>query len=180
MIVGATPMVRTVICGVAMLPLVCAAEQKPAPAAPIPAQILAAKRVFVANAGGDQGSYPDAAFSGGPDRAYNSFYAAMKTWGHFELVAAPSDADLLLEIRFSVRPGLVYKGSTQYWDARFRLVIREAKTQAMLWAITEQVGEALLQGNRDKNFDQALARVMSDLQRLTLQSTYQGSPGEKP
>ena len=37
---------------------VLAAEQaKPAPAAPIPTQILAAKRAFVANAGGEQPWY---------------------------------------------------------------------------------------------------------------------------
>ena len=48
---------------------------------PIPAQILAAKKVFVANAGGDEPPADDAQFSGDSDRAYNQFYAAMKTWG---------------------------------------------------------------------------------------------------
>jgi hypothetical protein len=82
---------------------ICATQQyKPAPPAPIPAQILTAKKVFIANGGGDESRYDTAWFSGGPDRAYNQFYAAMKTWGRYELVAAPGDADLVFEIRLTV------------------------------------------------------------------------------
>jgi len=61
------------------VPILTAQQAKMA-AAPIPAQISAAKRVFVANAGGDSPSTEDPLFAGGPDRAYNQFYAAMKTW----------------------------------------------------------------------------------------------------
>jgi hypothetical protein len=46
---------------------------KPAPPAPIPAQILTAKKIFIANGGGDESLYDTAWFSGGPDRAYNHF-----------------------------------------------------------------------------------------------------------
>src|SRR5438445_7063479 len=63
---------------------VLSAQQSRAPIAPIPEQILAAKKVFVANAGGEDPSSDDPLFSGGPDRAYNQFYAAMKTWGRYE------------------------------------------------------------------------------------------------
>jgi hypothetical protein len=95
----------------------------------------------------------------------------MKAWGHYELVGSPSGADLLLELRFTVRPGLVERGQTWYWDGRFRLAIRDQKSHAKLWTLTEQVERALLQGNRDKNFDQALARLVADMQRLTAPST---------
>ena len=67
------------------------------PPAPVPSPIAAAKKVFISNAPGT--NLP--AYFGGPDRAYNEFYAAMKGWGHYELVAAPSDADLILEISFN-------------------------------------------------------------------------------
>ena len=53
-------------------------------------------------AAGDQSRYEAVSYSGGPDRAYNEFYAAMKTWGRYELVAAPRDADLVFEIRLTV------------------------------------------------------------------------------
>ncbi len=154
------------------LSVFAAGQPKQAPPAPVPAQILTAKKVFIVNAGADRGTYPVQAFSGDSERAYDGFYAAMKTWGHYQLVGSPSDADLLMEIRFRVRPGLVHDGQTTYWDAHFRVVIRDPKAQAMLWAITEQVEDAVLQGNRDKNFDQALARIVADLERLTAPSTF--------
>jgi len=160
---------------ISLLPvLVLAAEQtKQAPPAPIPAQILAAKKVFVANAGGDEPWMDDGQFSGGSDRTYNQFYAAMKTWGRYELVGAPADADLLFEIEFTVPSiaGAASRGDTLFtsrpYDPQFRLVIRDPKTNALLWAFTEHAAWALLQGNRDKNFDQALARIVSDVQGLS-------------
>ncbi len=141
--------------------------------APVPSQILTAKKVFVANAGGDVGPDPYPLFSGGQDRAYNDFYAAMKTWGRYELVGAPSEADLLFEISFAVRPGRVWQGDTMSYNARFRLVVRDPRTNAMLWALAEPLEPALLQGNRDKNFDQALARVVSDIKRVVMLSAIQ-------
>jgi hypothetical protein len=161
----------TVLCISLAIPLLSVsvlAAAQPKQAAPVPAQMLTAKRVFVVNAGTDAGAYPIATFSGEPERAYNSFYAAMKTWGHYQLVGAPSDADLLIEVRLTVRLGEVLNGESMNWgEARFRVVIRDPKTQAMLWAMTEQVQNAGLLRNRDKNFDQALAKLVARLERLT-------------
>jgi hypothetical protein len=147
-----------------------AADTTPTPAAPIPTQILTAKKVFIANAGGDQPFYEEPLFSGGPDRAYNQFYAAMKTWGRYELVGAPGDADLLIEILFTV-PRIeqkVVRGQAALvpipYDPQFRVVVRDPKTSALLWAFTEHAEWAILQRNRDKNFDRALAKVVSDMQ----------------
>jgi hypothetical protein len=148
------------------------------PPAPVPVQILTAKKVFVANAGVDQAWERDPRFSGGPDRTYNNFYAALRTWGRFELVGAPADADLLFEIGLTVGP--VDVGSTVVPDARFRLVIRDPKTSALLWALYDQVEPANLQGNRDKNFDQALARIVSDVKSLTAPSTPPAAGPSKP
>lgn len=147
----------------------CAAPQhKSAPPAPIPAQILTAKKVFIANGGGDESRY-DVSYSGGPDRAYNEFYAAMKTWGRYELAAAPGDADLVFEIRLTVvqlqHPRALADDSVAY-DSRLRLVIRDLKTHETLWGVTEHAQEAALQGNRDKNFEQALAAIVAEVQRI--------------
>jgi hypothetical protein len=168
-----TKHLKAVLClGLAMLMLhgpACATQQnKPAPPAPIPVQILTAKKVFLANGGGDESRY-DASYSGGPDRAYNAFYAAMKTWGRYELVAAPGDADLVFEIRLTVtqlqHPRVLDNDSVAY-DAQFRLVIRDVKTRETLWGLTEHAQEAVLQSNRDKNFDQALAAIVAEVQRI--------------
>ena len=82
------------VIGFLSLPLPSADKPKEAvPPAPIPSAIAVARKVFISNA---PGSSLPASF-GGPDRTYNEFYSAIKGWGHYELVAAPSDADLILE-----------------------------------------------------------------------------------
>jgi hypothetical protein len=157
---------------VLILPAVLAAQAKQAPTAPVPTQILAAKKVFISNAGGEQPWYEDAQFSGGADRTYNQFYAAVKTWGRFELTAVPGDADLIFEIQFMCPPalGAANQGGDSLagrpFDPHFRLAIREAKTNSLLWAFSERAQWAVTRGNRDKNFDQALNRVVSDVQAL--------------
>jgi len=54
-----------------------------AAAAPIPAQILTSKRVFISNAGVSttELTYYVAAHTGGANGLCNEFYAAMKDWG---------------------------------------------------------------------------------------------------
>jgi hypothetical protein len=140
----------------------------PVPKAPVPVRILAAKRVFIANSGGDERSTAEALYSGGPDRAYNGFYAALKTWGHYELVADPADADLVFEIQFMIeRPVLKGQSLTSAdYDPEFRLTIHDPKTNVLLWGITVHAQSALLQGNRDRNFDSALARIVGEVQVL--------------
>lgn len=167
-----------VLCfGLAVSLLACGvsdAQQKKAAdrgstAAPIPAQILAAKKVFIANGGGDVSGYDAATFSGGPDRAYNEFYAVMKAWGRYELVASPSEADLVFEIRFTVfQPehphGL--KEDDPGVDAQLRFVIREAKSREKLWGLTAHVRAAVLQSNRDRNFETTLGAVVVEVKRI--------------
>jgi hypothetical protein len=149
-------------------------------AAPVPAPILAAKKVFIANDGGEA-IFDDPKY-GDVDRAYNQFYAAMKTWGRYELAGTPADADLLLEIRLTVswQPREVLReqsSSAVPYDPLFRLVIRDARTNAVLWGLTEHVRWAILQGNLDKNFDQAMAKLVGDVQALTGQAA---NPAAKP
>lgn len=152
------------------------AETKQVPPAPIPEQILSAKRVFVANAGGDERPYRVPQFSGGPDRAYDEFYAEMKTWGRFELVSAPADADLIFEIGFS---SFEYeeKGTLEnpHYDPQLRLLIRDPKTNAVLWGLTEHVEGALMKGNHDKNFSEALSRLVAEVRRIATPSA--ATPG---
>ena len=146
-----------------------AAQGKQDEQAPIPSQIVAAKKVFIANGGGDDPGMPDPLFSGGGDRPYNQFYAAMKSSGRYELVGSPAEADLLFDIQFSVvpdrRPTGFWgsNGTSDAYDAVFRVEIREPKTTALLWAFNEHMEWALLKSNRNKNFDQASARIASDV-----------------
>jgi hypothetical protein len=45
----------------------------------------------------------------------------------------------------------------------------DPKTRIVLWAFTEHVESAKLQGNRDKNFNQALAKIVDDVKNLATQ-----------
>jgi hypothetical protein len=144
-------------------PAYAADQVKPAP---IPAQILAAKRIFIANAGGDQMAPDDPIFSGGPDRAYNQFYAAMKDWGRFEIVGSPAEADLLIEVRQEVLMIVLGGKAGSSATPTFGLKIRDAKTNALLWGFHVHGVFGLGQGNSDRNFDQAVDRLAMDLRML--------------
>jgi len=84
-----------------------------APAAPIPSQILTAKKVFISNA--VSGIDPKI-WSGGPAQPYNELYAAIKSWGRYELVGDPAAADLVFEQSTEVRDALV--PAAQYAELR--------------------------------------------------------------
>lgn len=145
---------------------VLSAQQPKGPSpAPVPAQIGAAQKVFISNAGGEslETVIDETVFNGGPDRPYNEFYAAMKSWGRYELVSSPTDADLILEISWA----LTDTGLRLPVLGQLRLVIIDPKTHVTLWNVTEYVRGAVLLGNRDKNFDQAMNTVVARLKGLT-------------
>ena len=148
----------------------CAAQQSVhVPPAPVPSLILTATKVFVANGGGDESLFDWPQYSGGPDRLYNEFYAAMKSWGRYELVSTPGEADLVFEIRLtSVQPmrSEPLREQNPQYDSQFHLAIRDVKTHETMWGLTEHAQTAILQGNRDKNFEQALGGILSELRRI--------------
>lgn len=153
----------------ATLPLpLSRAQSKPtvAPVAPIPPQILAAKKAFIANAGGDEMTGDDQRFSGGPDRAYNEFYAAMKSWGRFEIVNSPADADLLLEIRQYVSAVTPTGRGSSSFIPQFQLSIRDPKTNTMLWGFNVHGRFGIGQADSDRNFNSAVGRLATDLRIL--------------
>jgi hypothetical protein len=161
--------------------VLAAPQTKQASPAPVPPQILAAKKVFIGNAGGED----VAVYTGGPDRAYNQLYAAIKNSGRFELLSAPTDADLLFEISFVLGPyeRPVVKGDsvgTQTFDPRLRLVIRDPKTNALLWSFTVHAEWAIFQGNRDKNFDAAMSKLVDSLQKIAAPPPANATSGTVP
>lgn len=138
------------------------------PKAPVPAQILSAKKVFIANGGGDESRFESQQYTGGPDRLYNEFYLAMKSWGRYEMVSTPAEAELVFEISQTVvqvqRTGL--HGDADAYDPQFRLTIRDVQTHTVLWGLTEHAQPAILQDNRDKNFESALYWIVFELKKI--------------
>ena len=160
------------VIGLLSLPLLAAEKPKDAvPPAPVPSPIAAARKVFISNA---PGSSLPASF-GGPDRTYNEFYAAMKGWGHYELVSSPSDADLILEISFTSSlsgvGGTSTTGCTSYDSAELKLVILDARMRVPLWWFNEEVNPKISFGHRpekavDNAFSQSIAALVDDLKKL--------------
>jgi hypothetical protein len=150
---------------------------------PLPAEILNAKTAFISNAGAECNPAGTVGFGGDADRAYNEFYAAIKAWGRYSLTAAPADADLALEISFACPPSgsnsVKEVNGNADSDPRFRLAIVDIKTREVLWVLIEHVRPALLQGNRDKNFDEAMAKLVGDAKSLGASSASSAAGGHQ-
>jgi hypothetical protein len=162
--------VRRVIAsiGLAMFPFIFsvlhAQTASNVPVAPLPSQIASAKKVFISNARGEWNPYY---WSGTPERTYNEFYAAIKTWGHYELVAAPGDADLVLQISFSDSLDVNATGG-QVSKPVFRLVILDPKTHILLWTLDEHLSMEGNQKKRDSGFDSGINNLVGYLKAITV------------
>jgi len=142
------------------------AAQQPGspPPAPVPALIFSARKIFISNATGEIPMPPDTL-----DLAYNEFYAAIKSWGRYEVVTAPSDADLIFEIRFhySVGPTDVVQGSggsTQ--DFQLRVSILDSRTRTILWALSKSIPQSNNKLKSRQFFDQTMAALVDNLEKL--------------
>jgi hypothetical protein len=146
------------------VPMVSAQQSNDTPTAPVPAQIAAAHKVFISNAGADITAQAVFKRAGEPDQAYNHFYSAMQGWGRYELVSNPSDADLVFEIKFTA-PAYVTDKITSY-EPQFELNIVDTKSHFTLWNLAEPVQGAFRKATWLKNFDRGLGKLMDDLKKL--------------
>jgi hypothetical protein len=156
------------VCAALFSAVAAFAQHSAASAAPIPPAILAAKKVFLSNAGADSGLFPSP-FSGDPSRAYVQFYAALKAAGQFELVEDPSEADLVLELQL-IAPNGPSNGAKANGASdplpMFRLVIYDRKTHYVLWTLTDSIAWAVGQKNHDRTFDEALSYLHQEFEEL--------------
>ena len=145
------------------------AAQQPvnSPSAPIPARIFSARKIFISNATGEIPMPPETL-----DLAYNEFYAAMKSWDRYEVVADPSDADLVFELRFhySVGPTGVVQGSGgSTEDFQLRVSILDSRTRTILWAVSKSIPQSNKKEKSRQFFDQAMAALVDNLKKLATQ-----------
>ena len=160
------------LCAALLFAAAANAQAPPVPAAslaPVPPALLNAKTVFISNAGADSGLFPHP-FSGDPDRPYNQFYSAMQSWGRYEIVGDPSQADLVIELQLIAPPGPSSGNKVNGASdplPMFRLIIYDRKTHYVLWALTESIMVAYIQKTHDNNFDSALMALTQDLKRVT-------------
>jgi len=71
------------------------AQQPPPPE--VISKVTSARKVFLHNASGAN-TYGAYSLVGGVDAGYNALSTSLKQWGYFQLVASPSQADLIFEI----------------------------------------------------------------------------------
>jgi hypothetical protein len=162
-----------VLCAIGLLSLPLLGTQQSQDVAtrgPVPTQIATAKKVFIANAPGEN---PPTSL-GGPDRTYNEFYAAVKSSGSYELVSAPADADLIFEISFASSlagvGGTSTTGCSSSNDNSVRLVILDPKFRVPLWWFAEPVklkgGFSHRKDTLDSIFVHSIAALLDDLRKL--------------
>lgn len=159
------PIFITFIIAILAVPVLSGQQPGQMVAAPVPAQIIAGKNAFVSNAGMDAFVFDTLKRAAEPDRPYNQLYISMKSWGRYNLVAAPSDADLIFEIQFTAP--LLNCGNLPTYAPQLGLRIVDAKTHFTLWTLVEPVEGAFRKSTWDKNFDQAMNNLMEDLKKLT-------------
>lgn len=145
-------------------PALSAQQAKMPVSAPVPEQIGTAQKVFISNAGGEsfEAVIGEAVFNGGPDRPYNELYAVLGALGRYELVSSPAEADLVFEISWNLSD----TGLRLPVLGQLRLRVIDPKTHITLWTYIEYVRGAILLGNRDKNFDQAMNTIVSRLKQV--------------
>lgn len=148
------------------LPTVQAQRADTAAAVPLPPQIGAARKVFLSNAGMDGTSRRVFDRFGEPDQPYTQLYAALKSWGRYELVAAPADADLVFEIRLTGPLADCGDKQAPGYDLQLDVAILDTRTHFRLWTISEPMANAMLKGNLEKNFSEAMANLVADIKKL--------------
>jgi hypothetical protein len=154
---------------------------KPAPPPPLPppevtGRIADAKKVFVSNVGED--GVAAANLPGGADACYNTFYASLKQWGHYQLVSSPKDADLVFEISATEKhwdhdPSIVGIASpptnrgVRIYPAIITLKVDDNLTRSTLW---ETHAIAVTTANRQKTklkqFDEAIEVLTERLKEM--------------
>lgn len=142
------------------------AQTAPPQQAPVPAEIAAAHTVFLVNNGADA-NFPISA-----DDAYNDVYNALQSWGHFQLVTSPDQADLVFQLR-DIAPitGVIGDRNSVYAinGPAFRLAIKNPKTNVTLWTITSPAQVFGRRASRERWLDIDVTNLVSRVKVLANQ-----------
>jgi hypothetical protein len=145
-------------------------HRKDVPEAPLPASVIAAKKIFLTNGGGSP-------------LAFDEFYSQMKAWGRFEIVGSPSAADVVIELRYFVEDDGTrvssltnsYTGQTQIVsrrvvDPQLSVNIYDARTKDLLWSVTDHRRLAKREKNREKETINSADRLVDGMKERIVSS----------
>lgn len=142
------------------------AQDKIQPAAPIPTQIATVETAFLSLAA--EGQYIDDA------RDYNALYAALKTWGHYQLTARPVDAELVLKVQVQRTAALK--------ELSLSIQIIDRATGVVLWTISEPYTDETIitEANKEKASANTADAFIGDLEVLAKPNATATSPLAPP
>ena len=137
--------------------------KEPVPPAPVPAQILTGRKIFLSYAAINTMSLAGyiVDVTGAPRGLYDEFYATIKHWEGYQLVSAPAEADLVFNLSISQVRGE---------DPIFVLKILDPKTNVLLWAFMENVeGGSSREAAKRKAWEESLASLANQVLELARQ-----------
>jgi hypothetical protein len=151
-------------------------SRKNIPEAPLPAAIVHARKAFLLNG---QTTAQDLTKNGNI-LAFDTLYADVKSWGKYELVDSPKDADIVIELQYrpyseGSRSFGVYNPSSNTVQTRsvtvagadFALVIYQATSKEQLWSVSDACGFARLVKNQQKEVIKSIGRLVEGLKTRT-------------
>lgn len=140
-----------------------AGKPKVVPKSPLPEVVQTAKTAFITN-------------GGGTPLAFDEFYADIKKWGRFQLAPSPSQADIVIELKYVIEDkgqhtGSAYNAYTKQTtvysydvtDPQLILNIYEPKTGALLWSTTDHRRLARREKNQEKETINSADRLIEEL-----------------
>ncbi len=157
----------TLVASIALLSAASLCAQT-APATPVPTQLTSAKTIFLGNGGAlfenKYGTF-----------AYNSLYQKLSALNRYQLKGAPADAELSFEVSLNIAVSDATNG-TSISRPYLNLVIRDVKTHTLLWTLSERISGAFREKSLEKNIDEAVAKIVADLNTLTSVNTATALP----
>ena len=153
-------MKRYVIMFVFLFAVAASAKKKEIPPAPLPAAVTSAKSAFLLNGGGS-------------NLAFDAFYQEMKSWGKYQIVGSPEQADLVITLLYSVEATgdtvpvrNSYTGQVMFYDSvkdpQMKLSIVDAKSKDELWS-TIAHRKLVMRWNVDKEIAKTAVMMVDEL-----------------
>lgn len=127
---------------------VWAKERKELQKAPLPAELISAKKAFLLKGVGASAFTVE----GGFDLAFDAFYSDLKNWGRYSLTDKPEDADVVLEVSYSA-----------VFELQLTLIVYNSRTKAELWSTSVAPGRAYRKSNQEKEMVKAGEHLADNL-----------------
>lgn len=108
--------------------------------------------------------------AGWVNEPYNSVYAALKSWGHWQLLSSPEGADLIVSVRF-IAPVTSYSGGMPVsYLPQEDLTLLDGKTRVPLWTVNQTFQGAFRKSSWEKNYSEGVTSLVNQLKALTTPS----------